>query len=114
MSLDAYEFICQGIPAVRKALLDPYYLCFQDVTRAAAVSLIGYSIDHIDNWEEFKKNERVAMVYAYQKQFGAIASPEVRHGKTWEERRAYGTRLGMRIHTSGDGWDRTHPIPRTI
>ena len=76
VSLDAYEFICQGIPAVRQALLDPYYLCFQDVTRAAAVSLIGYSIEHLDNWEEFEKNERVAMVYAYQKRFGAISSPE--------------------------------------
>jgi hypothetical protein len=75
--LDAYETICHGIPAVRQTLVDPYYLCFQDVTRAAAVSLIGYSIDHLDNWEEFEKNERVAMVYAYQKQFGAISSPEL-------------------------------------
>lgn len=76
VSLDAYEFICQGIPAVRQAFLDPYYLCFQDVTRAAAVSLIGYSIDHIDDWKEFEKNEKIAMVYAQQTHFGAIASPE--------------------------------------
>lgn len=76
VSLDAYEFICQGIPAVRQFILDPYYLCFQDVTRAAAVSLIGYSIDRHDDWEEFEKNERVAMVYAYQERFGAISSSD--------------------------------------
>ncbi|MGA7157288.1 MAG: DUF3800 domain-containing protein [Acidobacteriaceae bacterium] len=76
VSLDAYEFICQGIPAARQAFLDPYYLCFQDVTRAAAVSLIGYSIEHPDDWEEFEKNERVAMIYARQPRFGTISSPD--------------------------------------
>jgi hypothetical protein len=76
VSLDAYETICRGIPAVRQALLDPYYLCFQDATRAAAVSLIGYSIDHFENLKEFEENEKVAMVYAYQNDFGAISSPE--------------------------------------
>jgi hypothetical protein len=67
--------ICQGIPSFKEALLDPYYLCFQDATRAAAVSLMGYSIEHIENWKEFEDNEKVAMVYAYQRQFGAISSP---------------------------------------
>jgi len=76
VSLDAYDFICHGIPAARQIILDPYYLCFQDVTRAAAVNLLSYSIDHIDDWKEFEENEKVAMVYAYQKQFGAISSPE--------------------------------------
>lgn len=76
VSLDACETIRHGIPAFKQFIIDPYYLCFQDVTRAAAVSLIGYSIDHIDNWEEFEKNERVAMVYAYQKEFGATSSPD--------------------------------------
>jgi hypothetical protein len=76
VSLDAYELICQGIPAVRQFILDPYYLCFQDVTRAAAVSLIGYSIEHLVNWKEFEENEKIAMVYAYQKRFGAISSPD--------------------------------------
>jgi hypothetical protein len=82
VSLDAYEFICQGIPAARQFILDPYYLCFQDVTRAAAVSLIGYSVDNgysiddLKDWQEFEKNEKVAMVYAYQQRFGAISSPE--------------------------------------
>src|SRR5271168_572523 len=75
VSLDAYEFVCQGIPAVRRAVLDPYYICFQDVTHAAAVSLIGYSIEHTDDWQEFEEREKVAMVYAYQKRFGAISSP---------------------------------------
>jgi hypothetical protein len=76
VSLEAYDFLSQGIPAIRQAILDPYYLCFQDATRAAAVSLIGYSIEHFDEWEEFEKNEKVAMVYAHQRQFGAISSSE--------------------------------------
>ena len=76
VSLDAYELICQGIPAAREALLDPYYICFQTTTRVATVSLIGYSIEHIDDWKEFEETEKVAMVYAHQKRFGAISSPE--------------------------------------
>jgi hypothetical protein len=76
VSLDAYEVICHGIPGFKRAMLDPYYLCFQDVTRAAAVSLIGYSIGNLYNWKEFEETEKVDMVYAYQKQFGAISSPE--------------------------------------
>lgn len=76
VSLEAYESICQGIPTAKKILNDPYYLCFQDVTRAAAVSVIGYSIENRKNIEEFQDNERVAMVYAHQEQFGAISSPE--------------------------------------
>jgi hypothetical protein len=74
VSLDAYEFICQGIPAFKQALLDPYYLCFQDVTRAAAVSLISYSIDHHEDWKEFEENEKVAMVYAYRQVDGIVFS----------------------------------------
>jgi len=57
VSLDAYELVCDAIPGADQVIGKPYQLCFQDVTRAAAVSLIGYSIDHIDDWEEFEKNE---------------------------------------------------------
>jgi hypothetical protein len=79
VSLDAYESLCQGIPALKNSIIDPYYLCFQDVTRAAAVSLIGYSADYLDDmkkWEEFENNEKVSMVYAYHQKFGAISSPD--------------------------------------
>jgi hypothetical protein len=77
VSLDAYKTICQGIPHIKKAVIDPYYICFQDVTRAAAVSLIGYGIDHMNDvkrWEQFENTEKVAMVYPHQTRLGAISS----------------------------------------
>jgi hypothetical protein len=77
VSLDAYETICGGFPGIEKWLVDPYYICFQDVTAAAAISVIAYSMHAIttaENWQEFEKSEKVAMVYARHDGFGAISS----------------------------------------
>jgi hypothetical protein len=79
VSLDAYDVLRQGIPQAEKFLGDPYHLCFQDVTRAAALSVIGHGLEpslrSIEDWIEFENNERVAMVYARQKEYGTISSP---------------------------------------
>lgn len=79
VSLDAYDFVCKNIARAEEFLGEPYYLCFQDVTRAAALSVIGYSIEQpletIEQWQEYEKNERVAMVYARQTDYGTISSP---------------------------------------
>lgn len=40
------------------------------------MSLIDYSNLYIDDWLEFENNERVAMVYARQQEYGTISSPE--------------------------------------
>ena len=46
----------------QKTFLDPYYLAFQTCTRGAALVAAGYP------------SERVAMVYSYNKEFGATQS----------------------------------------
>jgi hypothetical protein len=77
VSLDAYETVCRGLPGIEKLLVDPYYICFQDVTAAAAVSVIAYSIHAtttVEEWQEFEKTEKVAMVYARHDGFGTISS----------------------------------------
>jgi hypothetical protein len=78
VSLDAYETICQRFPGIEDMFVDPYYICFQDVTAAAAISVIAYSMpatNTVEEWQEFEKTEKVAMVYARHDGFGTISSP---------------------------------------
>lgn len=92
VSLDAYEYVCREIPGADQVLGKPYHLCFQDATRAAAVSLIGYSMkyaDDLEKWMEFEKRESVAMVYSRQTEYGTISSPE----GTRPENRGYSENL---------------------
>ncbi|HSY01391.1 MAG TPA: hypothetical protein VK819_04530 [Acidobacteriaceae bacterium] len=77
VSLDAYEIVCSAFPGIEKWLGDPYYICFRDVTLAAAVSVISYSMHAtttVEEWQEFEKTEKVAMVYARHDGFGTISS----------------------------------------
>jgi hypothetical protein len=75
VSLDAWDYLCKAIPGIDKVLGEPYHWCFQDATRAATVSLLEHSIDHLDDSMEFENKESVAMVYARQKEYGTITSP---------------------------------------
>lgn len=80
VSLDAYDLVCKSITGAEQFLVEPYYLCFQDVTRAAALNVLAYGRLNIRmtfaQWLEYEQNERVAMVYARQKQYGTISSPD--------------------------------------
>jgi hypothetical protein len=68
VSLDAYEYLADALPGVEKFFGEPYHLCFQDVTRAAALQAMEHS------WPFAEGVEQVAMVYAQQKHYGAITS----------------------------------------
>jgi len=68
VSLDAYEYLTRILPGVEEFFGEPYHLCFQDVTRAAAIQAMEYS------WPFAEGLEQVAMVYARQEHYGAIAS----------------------------------------
>ncbi len=68
VSLDAYEYLTKTLSGVDKFFGEPYHLCFQDVTRAAAIQAMEYS------WPFTEGVEQVAMVYARQEHYGAITS----------------------------------------
>lgn len=78
VSLDGYKRICDIFPGVGSILHDPYYICFQDVSSAAAISVISYAgnVSTVEEIIQFEQTEKVAMVYARQNEFGAISSPE--------------------------------------
>jgi hypothetical protein len=54
-------------PAQQNQFLDPYFLCFQQVTHGCRIT--GMTLT-----EELWSGEPVAMVYAYQQTFGAVDS----------------------------------------
>jgi hypothetical protein len=62
VSLDAYEGLNPELKTITK---DPYYMAFQEVTKGLA--LRGSPIHS----EDFNSIDPVAMVYAYQKEYGA-------------------------------------------
>jgi hypothetical protein len=68
VSLDAYEDLIKAMPGVEDILGEPYFLCFQDVTRAAALMAMEHSWPFVEDGTE----EQVAMVYARQERFGTI------------------------------------------
>ena len=68
VALDAYEYLAGIFPGVEEFLGEPYHLCFQDVTRAAAIQAMEFS------WPFTEGVEQVAMVYARQEHYGAITS----------------------------------------
>ncbi len=61
VSIADYNSLSEG---QRLAFRDPYYMAFQQCTRGASLQAFEYV------------NERVAMVYAYQEEFGAIKPKE--------------------------------------
>ena len=61
VSVQAFNSLSDG---QRAAFMDPYYLAFQMCTRGACLQAYGTT-------------EKVAMVYAYQEEFGAIKPQEV-------------------------------------
>lgn len=68
VSLEAYEYLAKAFPGVEAFWGEPYHLCFQDVTRAAAIQAMEHS------WPFKEGVEQVAMVYAQQERYGTITS----------------------------------------
>jgi len=68
VSIRAYDYLVSLLPGVESFFGKPYHLCFQDVTRAAALQAMEYS------WPFAEGIEQVAMIYARQKSYGAISS----------------------------------------
>lgn len=69
VSLDAYNYLVECFPGVDEFFNEPYHLCFQDVTRAAALQAMEFS------WPFVQEGvEQVGMTFAEQREYGAIWS----------------------------------------
>jgi hypothetical protein len=74
VSIRAYNYLARVFPGVENFFKQTYHLCFEDVTRAAAIQAMEHNWPFVEGAEKVENAEQVAMVYAQQKTFGAITS----------------------------------------